>query len=264
MTKLQLINVLRRPLLGRATVAEFSAMVLLGLFLSAIEAFGTGAMGQGLRNIYWQMALIGGGVIAAVVEIVLRHLFRHRPILFIAVQLPVMTLPITAWVSVIPVVFFGPHAAAENYLPLLPDVLVINIAIIIASAAIRRMVAPNARTPAADSQTPPAIRAKLTPRLARSRLIAVQAEDHYLRIHTEAGSGLILMRFGDALAALADCDGFQTHRSWWVARVGVETARWKGGRGELHLSDSIIAPVSRTYAAALRDTDWASPAAMQR
>lgn len=263
MTKVQLINVLRRPLLGRATVAEFNALVLLGLFLSAIEAFGTGAMSPGLRNIYWQMALIGGGVIAALVEVALRHIFRDRPVLFITIQLPVMTLPITGWVSVIPVVFFGPHAAAESYLPLLPDVLTVNIAIIIASAAIRRMAAPNARLPVADNQTPPAIRAKLTPRLARSRLIAVQAEDHYLRIHTEAGASLILMRFSDALAALSDCDGFQTHRSWWVARAGVETARWKGGRGELRLSDSLVAPVSRTYAAALKDTDWASPVAMQ-
>lgn len=259
MTSVKLTNVLRRPLLGRVTLAEFAALALLGAFLAAIEAFGTGQMPSGLRHIYWQMALIGGGVIAATVEMVLSYLIRRRPILFSTAQLLLMTLPITAWVSVIPVAFFGPHAAAESFLPLLPDVLTVNIAIIVTAVAIRRMLTPQARFRATDGAAPAAIRAKLPPRLSRSRLIAVQAEDHYLRIRTEAGSDLVLMRFSDALEALADCDGFQTHRSWWVARDGVETARWKGGRGELVLSDGSAAPVSRTYAATLKGTDWAAP-----
>lgn len=259
MTTVKLIDVLRRPLLGRVTIAEFAALTLLGVFLAAIEAFGTGQMSSGLRQIYWQMALIGGGVIAAGVEMILTRVIRGRPILFSAIQLLVMTLPITAWVSIIPVVFLGPHATAESFVPLLPDVLTVNIAIIVAAIAIRTLLTPHACVPVSNGAPPPALRAKLPPRLARSRLIAVQAEDHYLRIRTEAGSDLVLMRFGDALEALAACDGFQTHRSWWVARGGVETARWKAGRGELLLSDGATAPVSRTYAAALKGTDWAAP-----
>jgi hypothetical protein len=257
-----LIHVLRRPLLGRVTIAELAALALLGVFLATIEAFGTGQMSPGLRQIYWQMALIGGGVIAAGVEMILTRLIRGRPILFSALQLLVMTLPITAWVSVIPVVFFGPHATAESFVPLLPDVLTVNIAIIVAAVAIRRLLTPHARAPVANGAAPPAIREKLPPRLGRSRLIAVQAEDHYLRIRTEAGSDLVLMRFSDALDALTTSDGFQTHRSWWVARGGVETARWKAGRGELLLSDGATAPVSRTYAAALKGTDWAAPVSL--
>ena len=89
----------------------------------------------------------------------------------------------------------------------------------------------------------------------------MEAEDHYLRIRTDAGSALILMRLGDALEALASRDGFRTHRSWWVARTAVEAARWKAGRGALTLSDGSTAPVSRTYAPALKGTDWAAPVA---
>ena len=40
--------------------------------------------------------------------------------------------------------------------------------------------------------------------------------------------------------------------------TAVQTARWKGGRGVLGLSDGSLAPVSRTYAAALKGTDWAA------
>ena len=112
-----------------------------------------------------------------------------------------------------------------------------------------------------EGLAPPVLRAKLPPRLARARLVAVEAEDHYLRIRTEAGSALVLMRLGDALEALSGLDGFRTHRSWWVARAAVEAVRWKAGRGALTLSDGSSAPVSRTYAAALKGTDWAAPAA---
>lgn len=95
--------------------------------------------------------------------------------------------------------------------------------------------------------------------MARARLVAFEAEDHYLRVRTEAGSALVLMRLGDALEALSGLDGFRTHRSWWVARTAVEAVRWKGGRGVLTLSDGASAPVSRTYAVALKGTDWAAP-----
>lgn len=260
MTVVRLVQAMRRPLIGRAGSAEFVALVLLALFLAAIEAFESGRLPAHLRYLYWQMALVGGGVIAALIEPFLARRLGGRPVLFAAAQLATMTPPIAAWVSVIPVVMFGSNASAERILPLLPDVMTVNVAVIVLAVAVRRFLAP-ARAPAtSEGVAPPDIRARLPPRLARSRLVAVQAEDHYLRIRTEAGSALVLMRLSDALAALKGADGFRVHRSWWVARAAVEAARWKGGRGELILSDGAAAPVSRTYAAGLRDTDWAAPA----
>jgi len=47
--------------------------------------------------------------------------------------------------------------------------------------------------------------------------MALTAEDHYLRVITDKGSALILMKFEDALAALNGYPGIQTHRSWWLA-----------------------------------------------
>nr|WP_246328754.1 LytTR family DNA-binding domain-containing protein [Brevundimonas lenta] len=142
----------------------------------------------------------------------------------------------------------------------MPSVLTINVAVVGLAWLTRTALRPRAERPASPDVAPPAIRSKLAPRLARARLVAVEAEDHYLRIRTEAGSALVLMRFGDALEALGAADGFRTHRSWWVARTAVQTALWKSGRGELSLSDGSTAPVSRTYAAVLKGTDWAAPA----
>jgi len=254
------IEAMRRPLIGRAGPAEFVALALFGLFLAAIEAFDTGQLPVTLRYLYWQMALVGGWVIAALIELFLARRLGDRPVLFAAAQLATMTPPIAVWVSLIEVVVFGSRASAEDIVPLLLDVTTVNVAVIVLAVAVRRFLAPTQRPTAREGVAPPVIRARLPPRLARARLLAVQAEDHYLRIRTEAGSALVLMRLSDALTALKDADGFRVHRSWWVARAAVESARWKDGRGELILADGATAPVSRTYAGGLRDTDWASPA----
>ncbi|WP_339914059.1 LytTR family DNA-binding domain-containing protein [uncultured Brevundimonas sp.] len=256
----QAIRVLAAFRLGRSGVAELAALVLFGLFLGAIAPFNTGEIPTIPRYLYWQLAMIGGGVIAALIEPVVARRLAGRPRLFALAQLVAMTPPIAAWVTLVPLIFFGMPASGWHILLVMPDVLTINVAVVVLAWLTRKALHRHEpRPPAAAGIAPPALRARLSPRLARARLVAVEAEDHYLRIRTEAGSDLILMRFADALAALDTADGFRTHRSWWVARTAVESARWKAGRGQLMLSDGAAAPVSRTYAAALKGTDWAAP-----
>jgi DNA-binding LytR/AlgR family response regulator len=93
-------------------------------------------------------------------------------------------------------------------------------------------------------------------KLRGATIRAVQAEDHYLRIHTDRGSDLILMRLSDALDELEGLEGAQTHRSWWVARDAVRDVARGDGRATLTLDGGIEAPVSRRYAKALRDAGW--------
>jgi hypothetical protein len=101
-----------------------------------------------------------------------------------------------------------------------------------------------------------AFRRRLSARRRAARLIAVEAYDHYLRVHTDAGSELVTLRFADALAELAGAHGFRTHRSWWVAAEAIEAIRWRRGVGEARLAGDLVAPVSRTYAGALRAAGW--------
>jgi DNA-binding LytR/AlgR family response regulator len=97
---------------------------------------------------------------------------------------------------------------------------------------------------------------RLPRHLRNAELHALQAEDHYLRVHTAAGSDLILMRLGDAIPELEPIEGARTHRSWWVARAAVRDAARKDGRGELTLPGGIVAPVSRSAYPELRDKGW--------
>lgn len=97
---------------------------------------------------------------------------------------------------------------------------------------------------------------RIPSRLGRT-LLALEMEDHYVRVHTEQGSDLILMRLRDAVAELQGLDGLQVHRSYWVAAqavTGVE--RRPDGKAVLLLRNGLRVPVSRSYASAVRAAGW--------
>ena len=97
---------------------------------------------------------------------------------------------------------------------------------------------------------------RLPLKLRGAAMWAVEAEDHYLRLHTSKGQDLILMRLADAVAELEGIEGVQVHRSWWVARDAIADARRGDGRATLTPKDGSEVPVSRTYAGILRERGW--------
>ncbi len=108
----------------------------------------------------------------------------------------------------------------------------------------------------ASAAAPPEPRSTDAGRISTQGLQAIEAEDHYLRLHTADGSTLVMMRLADAIDELQNVEGAQTHRSWWVCRravVGVSRGR---GRASLQLANGLTAPVSRTFAPTLRKAGW--------
>jgi hypothetical protein len=101
------------------------------------------------------------------------------------------------------------------------------------------------------------------PRLARrlpgalaSDIQALAVEDHYVRIHTAAGSHLVLMRLSDAIAEMDGVEGLRVHRSWWVARKAVRSVQLNGRGGRLILHDALQAPVARSALSLVRAAGW--------
>lgn len=90
------------------------------------------------------------------------------------------------------------------------------------------------------------------PAHVRGRIIALEMEDHYVRVHTDNGSALVLLRLSDAVAELAPLAGRQVHRSWWVADDAIEHFERTGRAGQVRLSNGLTAPVSQRY---LKDLD---------
>ena len=103
---------------------------------------------------------------------------------------------------------------------------------------------------------PPRFLARLPAKLVGADLWAIEAQDHYLRLHTSKGDDLILMRLADAVAELEGIEGARTHRSWWVARDAVTSAERAEGRATLILRGGQRAPVSRAYVKPLREAGW--------
>lgn len=145
------------------------------------------------------------------------------------------------------------HLTLSVVREVLPSVFGTSLVITALALLVRR---PTQTHAAANGAPPPKFLARLTPKLRGADLYAVEAEDHYLRLHTSLGQDLILMRLGDAIAELEGLEGARTHRSWWVAKDAVAEAERFDGRATLTLKDGSEVPVSRGYARELRAAGW--------
>ncbi|KXV61167.1 hypothetical protein AD948_02675 [Acetobacter senegalensis] len=87
-------------------------------------------------------------------------------------------------------------------------------------------------------------------------IIALQMEDHYVRIHTRTGSRLAHMTLTEAIETVGPVEGLRTHRSWWVARAAVDHIEGTPRSMRLHLEGNIVAPVARGAVALLREAGW--------
>jgi hypothetical protein len=172
----------------------------------------------------------------------------------IVTGLAVLTLPIGLISQAIYGLLHPGSTGAEPvqlYLAVLAMVLPIGTAYLLVDRRLERAGAPIAP----DPKAPPKLFARLPAHLGRD-VVALQAEDHYVRVHTLAGSTLLLMRLADAIHELDGLDGLRVHRSWWVARSAVEAARPEGRRAALSLKGGLTVPVTRDAVPEIRRAGW--------
>jgi hypothetical protein len=248
-----------RALDWRRGLAELALLLAVGVFMGTIGPYGTQAMPVRDLYIYWIAAILGGGAIGiAVDETVGRRMggFWLRLIVSSVLMTPAVTLLVLGLGHTLARQPLDPR----HYLALLWQVLVISAPVMALRALAWRRPRTVVQTRTIVSPPLPeaeaAFRRRLSARRRTARLIAVEAHDHYLRVHTDAGPELVTLRFADALEELAGAHGLRTHRSWWVAADAVESVRWRRGAGEARLAGGVTAPVSRTYAPALREAGW--------
>ena len=231
-----------------------------GAFLAVTGAFGTSGAPFGPRLAYWVLVMVTGGLwghlCGALVSRVLD--MDERPWLNIAVMTAVITGPLSVLVWAATGLFFAQRLYPLAALPqLVLPVLIVTAAVTTLNVFLGRAHPVQTHAPPTSEPARPArFLDRLPLRLKGATIRAVQAEDHYLRIHTDRGSDLILMRLSDAVEELEGLEGAQTHRSWWVAREAVRGVERGDGRAVLTLEGGLRAPVSRRYARALREADW--------
>ncbi len=225
-------------------------------FLATSGAFGSDEAPYLQRLAYWLVLMLSGAVIGGLVArtVAARGWFENRVWVQATLVAALITLPLTLWVWAFTSLFFGGALRPEALPYFLPPTAAVS-AIMTGLTFMANRRPPETHAAPAGS-APPRFFERLPLKLKGSEIYAVSAEDHYLRLHTSRGSDLILMRLADAVAELEGVEGAQTHRSWWVAKSAVASASRSEGRATLTLKDGTAAPVSRTFAKALRDEGW--------
>lgn len=256
-------------------LAQLTTAFALGLFFAALGPFGTYAdLTVGMRYAYWVGLVLVGYlnimVAAHAIAALAPRLATGWSLSLITLVSALPTTFVVAWVesvvrlthtvplSVVPRVY-GSVAVIQlamllvltRFRPPVPSLLLVREK----AAPVMPLAAPP--EPEIDP-TAPAVTGfhRRIPAHLGNELLALGAEDHYLRVVTTRGSDLILMRLSDALNELGPDAGLQVHRSWWVAQGAVGQVQRQGARTVLVLRNGLFVPVSRTYLAAVRSAGW--------
>lgn len=250
---------------------SFLIASIAAVLMTAVGAFGTSQAPLPTRLAYWLIIMECGAMIGlgASAGIVAWGRLRHRPWLEGLAISVAIAAPLTLFVIGATLAFFGGSAPQPAMvLRFFGFVWMISAAITAITIATNRSAlpvavpvpepipAPAEPVPAPIEAVRPRLSDRLPPHLRSAAIHALQAEDHYLRVHTDAGTELILMRLGDAVPELEGVEGARTHRSWWVARAAIREVTRLDGRAELTLPGGVVAPVSRSAYPALRDAGW--------
>ncbi|NKB44297.1 MAG: hypothetical protein GKS03_08480 [Alphaproteobacteria bacterium] len=83
--------------------------------------------------------------------------------------------------------------------------------------------------------------------ITQDDITALEAEDHYVRVHTEVRSELIHYRFADAVHEQRGQPGLQVHRSFWVSKTAIENIVRRGRSFDIVLKGGKRIPVGQTY-----------------
>ena len=240
------------------TGAEIALLAAMGIFLAIVAPYGSGRMPVPDRFSYWLLCLVGGGLIGIPIDESIGRRLRGPWRRTLATSL-LMTPLVTAYVDWMNYLFDDGEPFA--HLPILCwRVFAISVPVMAVRALAWR--APKTVIETRTIVAPPlpeaeaAFRARLSAKRRTARLLAVEAYDHYLRVHTDEGEELVTLRFADALEELAGAHGFKTHRSWWVAAGAIEEVAWRRGAGEARLVGGLQVPVSRAQAPILKEAGW--------
>lgn len=237
--------------------------VVIVLVLSAVFTFfgvyNTGEMPIPFRFLFW-LTTIGVGAVASAFTVrwIMRGPAKSLSGLaqFVLVAV-IVSVPVTIVIQAYVIVLSGRAQPLWQWGLQFGYVLVVSfvitgITVLLNRAGIISMPGTALGAPVRTSNAAAEFLDRLPIKYRGAVLYAVSSEDHYLRVHTDRGEEMILMRLADAIRELNGAAGLQTHRSWWVAAEGVADARRDGGKQLLILKSGTEAPVSRSYSKAVR------------
>lgn len=247
---------------------DLALMGLLGIFFALISPFASDRYPLGNRLVYWVGLMPFGLIFAVSSETFVSWLSKGRlkGLAWLCVVAAVSAIPQFCVVYAFEIAIFANEAMLSPSISVrcrfifqtYTSVFFIMFAIIPLRYVARsqyhklfRDLSPG------DGELEPRQEARIFQRLSgamrHASLIALRAEDHYVRVYTNVGQELIFMRFRDAVAETSPLSGFQTHRSWWVNADMISDASYSRGSGEVKTQNGLSVPISRGFITKLRE-----------
>ncbi len=244
---------------ARRIAIDCTILFGLGVVLALVGPFGSYGAPFGWRLLYWLTMSYAGYFLYLPAMVAATRLAPRldlpEPALWAAACL-IATVPMSAVTWLANFIWKAPRwLTLDQALAHYFNVLLLGGLVCALFWFARNRNRPDAPAPAAEPSGLPRLVERLPGHL-RAAPIALEMEDHYVRVHTPHGSTLLLMRMRDAVAELDGTPGALVHRSWWVARGAVEGIRRDGRNLRLRLAGGIEAPVARGQVSALEEAGW--------
>jgi len=234
-----------RPVL--LALAMAIAMAVVGAFGSYV------AMGLPLRLLHFTTTSLAITALAYTLTASLRrYVFAGGLPFWTTIFVAAATAPFGGLIVQQSLRLWAPQALRYvSFSELTAQVLVINL--VIGTLAWMLLRQPGERTEETEKNVQPGqvdeisreFRAKLPIMLRQAPVVALSAEDHYVRVRTDRGQALILMNLANAIAALGPDAGVRIHRSHWLSRALAAEAATKRARQIVRINEDTVLPVSR-------------------
>ncbi len=254
-----------KPFLNKKRIqSSLSIIIIIGMFLGFLSPFGMSDISLVWSIFFWLVACTAGFLIympiiyygdLILVKILPMHWGRVAISALLASTLMSFVIPLLNWLFFSTTVNYG-----SQFFSFFPKTIVIGGLItfismmqdyikwqkdeLIEQQKINEEYQGKATQ---EANQPIAKFMALLPVIKRGELICLEMADHYVKVYTNKGHHLLLMRFKDALELLSDYQGLQTHRSWWVAKTAIVALNKEGRKVTLTLTNELEVPVSRTY-----------------
>lgn len=237
--------------------------VIIGLAIGYLGPFGSFEMPMHRRLLYWVILIGSGHLIYFQIGNVFDWFFSDKKIHpFVAFILPSLLAAVllSFVVSFVSELFFTTNLnVTTEFLIFFPKVFILGLILNLLGYLIDNLKhKQNAESNSEQSQIQAIIQHPFLDRIPQnlgSDLICFMMEDHYLRVYTEKGDHMMLLRMKDALVELKEYPGFQVHRSWWIATDAITEVKKQNRKVTLIMNNDMEVPVSQKYLPILKTAD---------
>lgn len=100
---------------------------------------------------------------------------------------------------------------------------------------------------------PPGFVERLPAMLQPQDVLAIKAEQHYIKVYSPAKEYMVLYRFSDAVRELDETLGMQVHRSYWINTAAIQSVHARVKDFSVRIQSGQDIPVSTPYQGMVRE-----------